>query len=72
MAHELQDELATSDRWMYPWRLTSEIETPLVSEHLRKVHEIRALLMEDEVRAALTAAGGDASGLDLACSEGWF
>jgi hypothetical protein len=58
--------------WMYAWQLGSGIVTPVAGPELPEIHRTRAELMEAQVRAALSAAGPDASVIDLACNEGWF
>lgn len=68
----LEQELTTPPAWMYPWRLGRLAEPPLLDPELPSVHETRAQLIEEPVRATLTAARGEATAIDLACSEGWF
>lgn len=58
--------------WMYPWRLSPQRTAPLLGENLPSVHQTRAEMIEGPVRAALAAAGPDATAIDLACCEGWF
>jgi 2-polyprenyl-3-methyl-5-hydroxy-6-metoxy-1,4-benzoquinol methylase len=58
--------------FMYPWRLRDGREVPLAVAELESVHRTRSEMIESRVRAALAAAGPDATALDLACNEGWF
>jgi tRNA (mo5U34)-methyltransferase len=58
--------------WMYEWRLTPTVATPLLGPNLPSVHTTREEMIEPVVRRALAAAGENASALDLACNEGWF
>jgi tRNA (mo5U34)-methyltransferase len=58
--------------WIYPWRLRDGNEVRVANSELPSIHRTRAELIEPRVRAALTAAGPDATALDLACNEGWF
>src|SRR5437879_318801 len=58
--------------WIYPWRLRDGNEVRVANSELPSIHRTRAELMETRVRAALAAAGPDATALDLACNEGWF
>ena len=57
---------------MYPWRLRDGREVPLAVAELESVHRTRSEMIEPRVRAALAAAGPEATALDLACNEGWF
>jgi hypothetical protein len=68
----LQAELQGGPAWMYPWRLTDEVTTPLIGEELPSVHATRATMIEPIVRAALAEAGPLARAIDIACHEGWF
>jgi hypothetical protein len=58
--------------WMYPWRLRDGSEVRVANAELPSIHRTRAELIEPRVRAALAAAGSEATALDLACNEGWF
>jgi ubiquinone/menaquinone biosynthesis C-methylase UbiE len=58
--------------WIYPWQLRDGRVLPIAVDELASVHQTRAEMIEDRVRAALAAAGPDATALDLACNEGWF
>jgi hypothetical protein len=46
--------------------------TPVVGPELPDIHRTRLALMEGPIRAALSAAGPNATVIDLACNEGWF
>ena len=70
-APELEDEIKRAP-WTYPWRLRDGRELPIPVAELESVHRTRAGMIEERVRAALAAAGPDATALDLACNEGWF
>jgi SAM-dependent methyltransferase len=72
VAPELQQELERPPAWMFPWELGPGLQPPLLGSNLPPVHRTRLELMEGPVRAALAAAGPDATALDLACCEGWF
>lgn len=65
-------ELARTPTWMYEWDLGGGVRTELLSTELPSVHEARATIMREVVESTLAAVGPDASGLDLACSEGGF
>jgi tRNA (mo5U34)-methyltransferase len=65
-------EVTESPPWMYAWQLGEDLVTPVVGPELPDIHRTRLELMEAEVRAALSAAGPDATVIDLACNEGWF
>jgi len=67
----LEEELRGAP-WIYPWRLRDGIEVRVANSELPSIHRTRAELIEPRVRAALAAAGPDATALDLACNEGWF
>jgi tRNA (mo5U34)-methyltransferase len=69
---ELLEELGREPRWTYEWQLGPGSSPPLLGEELPSVHRTRLELIEGPVRAALSAAGPDATALDLACNEGWF
>lgn len=58
--------------WMYAWELGDDIVTPTQGPELSDIHRTRLELIEKPVRAALSAAGPNATVLDLACNEGWF
>jgi tRNA (mo5U34)-methyltransferase len=66
------DEEIKGPPWMYPWRLLDGRELPVPVAELESVHSTRSEMIEARVRAALAAAGPDATALDLACNEGWF
>lgn len=68
----LAAELGAPPAWMYPWDLGDLGTPPLLGPELPSVHQTRLELMEEPVGAALGAAGGGGTALDLACSEGWF
>ena len=70
-APELEDEIKRAP-WTYPWRLRDGRELPIPVAELESVHRTRSEMIEERVRAALAAAGPDATALDLACNEGWF
>jgi tRNA (mo5U34)-methyltransferase len=57
---------------MYPWELQPGVRVPILADELESVHETRRDLIERPVRERLAVAGPDASGLDLACNEGYF
>jgi tRNA (mo5U34)-methyltransferase len=67
----LAREVDSEPAWMYPWKIDDR-QVPLLHPELPSVHETRARMIEPAVRAALEAAGPDATAIDLACSEGWF
>src|SRR5712691_3944649 len=67
----LEQEIESS-RWIYPWQLLDGRTLPVVNAELPSVHRTRAEMIEPRVRAALAAAGTEATALDLACNEGWF
>ena len=69
---ELEAELRSPLPWMYPWQLTSEVAVGLEGSELPSVHNTRREMIEPVVKAALRAAGPDATVLDLGCNEGWF
>jgi tRNA (mo5U34)-methyltransferase len=68
----LSDEIREPPAWMYPWRLSDSITTPVLDPELPDVHRTRLELMEGPVRETLSAVGPQAKVLDLACNEGWF
>jgi tRNA (mo5U34)-methyltransferase len=68
----LRDEIEQPPPWMYAWELGESIVTPIQGPELPDIHRTRLELMEKPVRAALAAAGPNATVLDLACNEGWF
>lgn len=68
---ELEAEIK-GPKWTYPWRLLDGRELPIPIAELESVHRTRAEMIEERVRAALAAAGPNATALDLACNEGWF
>jgi SAM-dependent methyltransferase len=57
---------------MYPWQLTASVAIDLEGSELPSVHATRSAMIEPVVREALSAAGPDATVLDLGCNEGWF
>jgi hypothetical protein len=72
MAAALMEEVEKPPAWMYPWQLEGGVVTPVVGPELPDIHRTRLALMEGPVRAALSAAGPNATVIDLACNEGWF
>jgi len=66
------DEEIKGPPWMYPWQLRDGRRLPVPVAELESVHSTRAEMIEARVRAALAAAGPDATALDIACNEGWF
>lgn len=68
----LMEEVEQPPAWMYAWQLGGDVITPVLGPELPDVHRTRLALMEGPVRAALSAAGPNASVIDLACNEGWF
>jgi tRNA (mo5U34)-methyltransferase len=68
----LQTEIEQPPPWMYAWQLSADTVTPVVGPELPEIHQTRLDLMEAPVRAAIAAAGGGATVVDLACNEGWF
>jgi SAM-dependent methyltransferase len=72
LAAPLEAELSSPIPWMYPWRLTAGVEISLEGSELPSIHATRAAMIEPVVRAALAAAGPEATVLDLGCNEGWF
>jgi tRNA (mo5U34)-methyltransferase len=69
---ELREEIEQPPPWRYAWQLGGGLVTPVVGPELPDIHRTRLELMEGAVRAALAAAGPDATAIDLACNEGWF
>ena len=67
----LDEELA-GPPWIYPWQLRNGDEVKIANAELPSIHRTRSEMIEARVRAALAAAGPDATALDLACNEGWF
>jgi tRNA (mo5U34)-methyltransferase len=72
MDASLKAEIEQPPLWMYPWALEGGLVTPVAHEELPDIHRTRLELMESSVLAALSAAGPDATVIDLACNEGWF
>ncbi len=68
----LMEEVEQPPAWMYAWQLGGGVVTPVLGPELPDVHRTRLALLEGPVRAALSAAGPNASVIDLACNEGWF
>jgi tRNA (mo5U34)-methyltransferase len=71
VAPELQAEINGDLDWMYEWELGGQ-KVQLLNPELETVHPTKLDLIEEPVRAVLDAAGPRATGIDLACSEGWF
>lgn len=71
MSAPLAEELERG-RWMYEWRLTPTVVTPLFGPNLRTVHATVTEMIEPVCRAALKAAGPSACAIDFACNEGWY
>jgi hypothetical protein len=57
---------------MYPWQLTPDLATAVVDPELPSIHRTRAEMIAPFAREALASASPEATGLDLACNEGWF
>ncbi len=57
---------------MYPWQLTPDLTTAVLSPELPSIHQTRAEMIAPFAREALAGASPGATGLDLACNEGWF
>jgi hypothetical protein len=72
IAAALMEEVEKPPAWMYPWQLDGGVVTPVLGPELPDIHRTRLALMEGAVRAALSAAGPNATVIDLACNEGWF
>jgi tRNA (mo5U34)-methyltransferase len=72
LAAPLEAELRSPIPWMYPWQLTPEVAISLEGSELPSIHATRADMIEPVVRAAIAAAGPEATVLDLGCNEGWF
>jgi tRNA (mo5U34)-methyltransferase len=72
IASALKEEVKKPPAWMYPWQFGGGVVTPILGPELPDIHRTRLALMEGPVRAALSAAGPNASVIDLACNEGWF
>jgi tRNA (mo5U34)-methyltransferase len=70
-ATDFEAEIARAP-WIYRWRLRDGRELPIASPELPSIHETRAEMIEERVRAQLASLGGRATVLDLACNEGWF
>jgi SAM-dependent methyltransferase len=68
---ELQAEV-DGDPWMYEWRLTSSVVTPVIGDNLPSVHRTREEMIAPVVRRSLAAAGPAPRALDLGCNEGMF
>jgi tRNA (mo5U34)-methyltransferase len=68
----LKAEIEQPPPWMYAWQLEAGMVTPVAGPELPDIHRTRLALMEGPVRAALSAAGPNATVIDLACNEGWF
>jgi tRNA (mo5U34)-methyltransferase len=68
----LREEIEQPPAWMYAWQLGEGVATPVLAPELPDIHRTRLELMEGAVRAALSAAGPNATVIDLACNEGWF
>jgi tRNA (mo5U34)-methyltransferase len=69
---DLREEVEQPPAWMYAWQLGGGTVTPVLGPELPDIHRTRLELMEGPVRAALSAAGPNATAIDLACNEGWF
>ena len=63
--------IAAEPTWMYEFDLGEGLRTATIGPELMDVHRTRAAVCEPVVRAAVERARG-ATGIDLACSEGWF
>jgi tRNA (mo5U34)-methyltransferase len=72
IGHALAADLADGQPWMYDWRLTRRVTTPVLGPELPGIHRTRAEIIEPAVRSALSRTGSGARALDLACNEGWF
>ena len=68
----LSREIEQPPAWMYAWQLADDVITPVLDPELPYVHRTRLELIEEPVRAVLSAVGPNARVLDLACNEGWF
>jgi tRNA (mo5U34)-methyltransferase len=69
---ELRQELDEGSTWTYEWRLGPGITTPVHRPFLPDLYGSCERMIEEPVREALTAAGPEASAIDIACNEGWF
>jgi SAM-dependent methyltransferase len=69
---ELLRELDCEPRWMYEWDLGDGLTVPMLGPELQSVHQTRLELFAPRVARVLAESTGDATVLDLACSEGWF
>lgn len=68
----LETEIGGGTPWMYPWQLTSAVATPVLGSELPSIHRTRMEMIAPYARKALAGAPAPATGLDLACNEGWF
>jgi tRNA (mo5U34)-methyltransferase len=68
----LKEEIEQPPAWMYAWQLADGVITPVLDPELPDVHLTRLELIEEPIRAVLSAAGSNARVIDLACNEGWF
>lgn len=69
---QLLDQLSRFGPWMYRFRLTDEVSTPLHAEWLAEVHETRSRMIFPYLDAALAGRWGQVTCLDAACNEGYF
>jgi tRNA (mo5U34)-methyltransferase len=70
VSDELRAELKGPPGFMYPWRLTEDIEVPAMHPELPSVHATREELIEPTVKTALL--DGRARVIDLGAHEGYF
>ena len=72
IAPDLAAEISEPLPWMYPWRLTPDLTTPVLGSELPSIHRTRAEMIAPFACEALASAPVAATALDLACNEGWF
>jgi len=72
LAPELRRELEEGPTWAYEWRLGRGTVTQVHRPFLPELYGSCQEMIEAPVREVLTAAGRDATGIDIACNEGWF
>ncbi len=69
---ELKRELDEGPTWTYAWQLAPGVVTPVHRPFLPALYGSCERLIEGPVREALREAGAGATGIDIACNEGWF
>ncbi len=69
---ELRRELEEGPTWTYAWQLAPGVKTPVHRPFLPALYGSCERLIEGPIREALREAGPGATGMDIACNEGWF